>query len=452
MLQAQLKGKLTRDEENMEDLLVSNVFGSIKYLNPERGLLPILRSSENSAGDLPLGKLTEISDVKYEFWPWIQETNCNGCEPDVLITFNYPEGKIILLIEAKYLSGKSSEADGGSAPMDQLAREFDNLTEKARKENATPKLLYITAGFGYPTEEIEESKKEYLQKRGKQLEILWLSWRKIPSLLGPTEKDSLLDDLVAVLRKENLIYYEGISIPVVPKLKWHFKALPVNWVWAFFEVPAISWKFEKFYLPKQQSKLEPKVNDMSNEGEEISKLFKTARQICDQIGLLLRTADEQMLKNDFKSESNTALEGISYSILNSSQWVPTYAFRYYRHKDNPKLLAFISVLMDDDVVERHYSVKEPYVTAGILSFNKSNVPLSGNYWLAKYFGYMLKNSQAIADGTVYQSEPYTEGDLTLKYAEVFAQPLTKIKNANDIQDLIIKNLINLFRKECDQAS
>ena len=31
---AQLKGKLTRKEEDMEDLLVSNVFGSIKYLEP----------------------------------------------------------------------------------------------------------------------------------------------------------------------------------------------------------------------------------------------------------------------------------------------------------------------------------------------------------------------------------------------------------------------------------
>ena len=45
LLQAQLRGKLTVEEERMEDLLTSNVFGSIKYLKPEEGLLPILQST-----------------------------------------------------------------------------------------------------------------------------------------------------------------------------------------------------------------------------------------------------------------------------------------------------------------------------------------------------------------------------------------------------------------------
>ena len=42
MLHAQRRGKLTREVENLEDLLTSNVFGVFSYLEPEVGLLPFL--------------------------------------------------------------------------------------------------------------------------------------------------------------------------------------------------------------------------------------------------------------------------------------------------------------------------------------------------------------------------------------------------------------------------
>ena len=42
MFQALIKGKLTRSEENMEDLLTSNVFGIFKYLPPSEALLPFI--------------------------------------------------------------------------------------------------------------------------------------------------------------------------------------------------------------------------------------------------------------------------------------------------------------------------------------------------------------------------------------------------------------------------
>jgi hypothetical protein len=51
LLQAQLKGKLKRREEDMEDLLTSNVFGSIKYVLPQNGLSNILASSEDINGN-----------------------------------------------------------------------------------------------------------------------------------------------------------------------------------------------------------------------------------------------------------------------------------------------------------------------------------------------------------------------------------------------------------------
>ena len=50
--------------------------------------------------------------------------------------------KTIILVEAKYKSGKSSEADDGEKPNDQLAREWDNLSVLARRKDLVPILIY----------------------------------------------------------------------------------------------------------------------------------------------------------------------------------------------------------------------------------------------------------------------------------------------------------------------
>jgi hypothetical protein len=45
MLSALLLGKSSREQENMQDILTSNVFNILKYLPPERGILPFLAQS-----------------------------------------------------------------------------------------------------------------------------------------------------------------------------------------------------------------------------------------------------------------------------------------------------------------------------------------------------------------------------------------------------------------------
>lgn len=42
MLVALLHGKLSREQENIEDILTSNVFGVLKYLPPGTVLIPFL--------------------------------------------------------------------------------------------------------------------------------------------------------------------------------------------------------------------------------------------------------------------------------------------------------------------------------------------------------------------------------------------------------------------------
>jgi hypothetical protein len=243
LLQAQLRGKLTRTEENMEDLLTSNVFGSIKYVPYEDGLLPLLANSQDENGDALTGINQSVLNIHYDFWPRFRELGCEECEPDLLITIQYSNGqRVLVLVESKYLSDKSSVANDKEAPKDQLAREWDNLILKANQEHAKPILLYVTADFGYPRQSIEESCKEYQEKRKKDMSVFWLSWRKLPTLFLDNRQE-ILNDLIEVLKYQQLTFFEGITIPEASSIKWSFEAI-INWDWTLNGESSIRWQFK----------------------------------------------------------------------------------------------------------------------------------------------------------------------------------------------------------------
>ncbi|MCZ7385362.1 MAG: hypothetical protein O8C63_11530 [Candidatus Methanoperedens sp.] len=250
MLAAQLKGKLTRKEEDLEDLLTSNVFGSIKYTPYENGLIPLLSAAEDSKGDYPLRNLANISNVTYEFWPHLEGEDGNSCEPDVLIRITHEtKHQTIILVEAKYKSGKSSEADDGTKPNDQLAREWNTLTMKEKAANSY--LLYATADFSYPNKDIEDAQSEIKKKKRSKINIAWISWRKLPIIFRHS-RYNILRDLAEILQRQMLIFFEGISVPEhLETIKWQFQRTPLKINWSFY-VPAIQWKFNnqttiKFY-------------------------------------------------------------------------------------------------------------------------------------------------------------------------------------------------------------
>jgi hypothetical protein len=243
VLQAQLRGKLTRKEEDLEDLLTSNVFGSAKYVPSEEALLPILATSIDINGNAPHIPVGAVSSVEYQFWPWVQEQSCKGCEPDVLVRIQFSNGKkMTTFIEAKYRSDKSSEATEAGSPTDQLAREWDNLARLADRENAIPFLLYITADMDLPNDSIAASRQEYVRKQKKDMNIFWISWRKLPNLLS-SSRHQILKDLVEVLRRQELIFFEGIPKPEPADIEWTFKA-ETHWNWSTFRECLIEWTFE----------------------------------------------------------------------------------------------------------------------------------------------------------------------------------------------------------------
>ncbi len=84
MIMALLKGKLSREQVNMEDILTSDVFGLLKYLPPDVALLPFLRLAETITGKRPLSSVPDGTTAEYEFWPQWKTPSNEGCEPDLM--------------------------------------------------------------------------------------------------------------------------------------------------------------------------------------------------------------------------------------------------------------------------------------------------------------------------------------------------------------------------------
>jgi len=246
MLEAMLHGKLSREQENMEDILTSNVFGLMKYLPPLKALIPFLARAEIPAirndlpPNLPLQSLEELSiqqeDVTYDFWPMWPGYGGKRCEPDVVIRIDTPKVKVSVLVEAKYHSGKSGEADEreDAPPNDQLAREWHSLVNH-ENDARTPVLVYLTADVCMPQIEIANSVKEYRDKQGgpgtPNPVIAWLSWRHLTEIVEGVE-DVVGRDLKSLLERLGLFFFRGMSdVATLPSHTWRFTVPEARFAW-----------------------------------------------------------------------------------------------------------------------------------------------------------------------------------------------------------------------------
>jgi hypothetical protein len=241
-----LHGKLTREEEGMEDLLTSNTFGLMTYLPPDALLLLFLSEACSPSLDkLPAQFCADVIEIeRWHFWPPLQYPGCAFCEPDVVLILRHRDGsRTGVLIEVKYRSGMSSLAsDVDERPKAQLAREYDNLRALARDEGlARFAVIYLTTDCVCPREEVEESVEEYRNKRGHLPEIYWLSWRTLAALLQRkgAERTPIMEDLYALFLHLDLTTFCQLRYPGLGMPSWRF-AVDVRWVWS---IPNIAWSF-----------------------------------------------------------------------------------------------------------------------------------------------------------------------------------------------------------------
>ena len=254
MLQAMLRGKLSRPGEGLEDLLTSNTFGLMKYFPPEAALLPFLSRAFDPLSRTFLGGLLDgvVRVERWRFWPNLASPDCIPCQPDVeIILSDGGRKRVGLLIEAKYRSGKSSFAcEGADAPFDQLAREFDNLCALAREERFTATaVVYVTPAVACPVKDLEASAREFSAKRGERAAIYWASWRSLPEILEgvPHPFAEMAADARELLLNLGLTAFTRLRADSVRAPGWAFTHSPrkqpeagTSWAWT---ATSPAWRF-----------------------------------------------------------------------------------------------------------------------------------------------------------------------------------------------------------------
>ena len=274
---AELHGKLSPDKpmgvsERMEDLLTSDVFGTMKYAGWDKGFIDWIKKAEVapiSPIQDPISKIfstNRITNVAYKFWPILS----NGREPDLAMLIHFENQRLLLIIiEAKYFSGTSDWNDDdkvghkgltGIQITDQIIG-LANMSSKKLLEwfylpddndiiisetDITKIHLFVTMNSVLPVLDYEKAAK----KLKETLPVLtyWLSWSSLAECLvkyldqKDDGKQELLMDLYLLLKRKGLVPFYGFNLI-------HFRLLcssPSFWRETY-------WSIKKLNIPTYQS-------------------------------------------------------------------------------------------------------------------------------------------------------------------------------------------------------
>jgi hypothetical protein len=229
MLVASLGRKLRPDQEQMEDVLTSQVLGACRYLPAAAGWAPLLAAARTLDG-APLPMPRPEDPVVSRFWPRWRHPDGRQTEPDVVV--RWPGA--LLVIEAKYRSGKSSKADPSRPEVtDQLGRQLVLARDHAAAEGRAFGVLYLTADVLRPTRALLESLAEVRQKRGwaPRVHLAWASWTDLRAGLsafegGPPGTMRLCSDAVRYLDQLGFGGFGGVKARVPAPAPWRFAHAP----------------------------------------------------------------------------------------------------------------------------------------------------------------------------------------------------------------------------------
>jgi hypothetical protein len=189
---------------------------------------------------------------------------------------------------------------------------------------------------------------------------------------------------------------------------------------------------------------------MSTDGQNVLQLFRQAREVCEQVSLLLKNADEFMRKAGWETDNSNSLSDFSYSLQNPRQWIPTSVFSFYYNKKFPANLACISVILCDHFDDR-FKLTEPIVVAYRFDYiaKGEKVHCDYEYWYARYFGFLSIHQELEANSQLvkFDNRPL-EQDLSVNFEKgtMFAVPLVSLKNAQDVKKHVADKLLSLLTK------
>lgn len=205
---AELHGKLSRDHENREDLLTSNVFSFLKYAPRDIFLFEYI----NLLG-IPVTK-EDTHSAKFLFWTTYNDLT----EPDVVIII----GDYYLLFEAKLYSGFGEETKNTSA---QIVRELKGGLAESKNIGKEFRMIAITADHFQRPEIFQDIQNELQQY------LLWTNWQRFAFLLSSileSRTDLSMEtrlfgsDLYSLLDKKHLRKYEGLNALSLKNYRFKF--------------------------------------------------------------------------------------------------------------------------------------------------------------------------------------------------------------------------------------
>jgi hypothetical protein len=244
---AEIYGKISSTGSNLsdrlEDQLTGDVFGTLRYIDPQTGLLPFLVSSYclTNVGQRVHPNFSNATIKQILFWPWIVEA-----EPDVLIELaeDGVQG-LVILIEAKYYSPLSSD----DPPEDALTPDETITSELASvnpNENSSPDesqnqlvrqmrgmramypgyrriQIFLTTDRVYPRDLLSRVRGLADTEGLGDTELYWLCWHDLPAVLQQalqkceawsSERDGIiLNDLLLLCERKGFARFSQLVIP-----------------------------------------------------------------------------------------------------------------------------------------------------------------------------------------------------------------------------------------------
>ena len=227
MLSALNRGKVSREIEEMEDVLTSSIFDAIRYtddLNSDHACIyRFLKEAETFSGDWHLPPESAVRCVDYCFWPRFHD----GTEPDLLVTLKTDDETYLILVEAKFKSDKSQITDERGEMIDQLVREWKRLGQYASRHHGSKckqVLIYLTADYNLPKLVLDESLSMYEEGGAGEKSVpvwLWLSWQHFHDIFA-NHRSLVVQDARSLLRRLGLEPFDGIRYPDRRPINWQF--------------------------------------------------------------------------------------------------------------------------------------------------------------------------------------------------------------------------------------
>ena len=187
---------------------------------------------------------------------------------------------------------------------------------------------------------------------------------------------------------------------------------------------------------------------MGETGKNIVDGFRTLRKFCNEVSIMLKTADGMMEDANWMPISNKTLDTTSV-ISNPDWWMPYELFRYYQHDEFPHLLPYIAINLDDPLKdENDIVINEALVSAGMIDYGSGNNYQDFEYWFCRAHLFMEDredNGKLFFIDNPHQEWEDKEWVGAIKVT-TFAHPLDTITNSDILKSKIVQPLIDAIQR------